>query len=58
MGFLAARGTGTEQGAARGHQSSARGPRLGRQRFWLQLHPQPPPAKERPPEEASLLKYR
>jgi len=54
---LAARGAGTQERAARRHQASARPHLPGERRLRLQLHPQPPPAKERPPEEASLLKY-
>src|SRR5580658_4457123 len=60
MGLLAARAGGAKQRAARGDQTA---PRIRRirgiwvRRLRLQLHPQPPPANERPPDDASLLKY-
>jgi len=55
-GAGAARGGDAQQGTACGHQLPPR-TRGFQRRFRFQLHPQPPPANERPPDEASLLKY-
>src|ERR1035441_4011814 len=58
MGLLTARGRGAEQRTTRRHQAAPGVRDLGRRCVRLQLHPHPPPANERPPDDASLLKYR